>query len=235
MSDLPGLLYPRNDRRELRRPSISNGHSNESRTDTSLTDKALWTLVRNGDDDAYGELFERHYKRVLTHCFHRTASTAMAEDLASVTFLEVWRKRYDVELENESALPWILGIATNVCRNSARSQGRHRNFLARFRLSITDEDTEDDLARRLDAERRVAVVLKSLERLSLEDRELITMCVWEGLEYAEVAAILKVPVGTVRSRLARARGRLKTAELAQSNGHLQDDNKRNTWRRVTND
>ena len=96
------------------------------------TDGDLWRRAVDGEPDAFGVLFERHGRAVYNYLFRRTADWALAEDLTSVVFLEAWRRRKDVRLEAELALPWLFGIATNVLRNSRRSQWRHRAALERL-------------------------------------------------------------------------------------------------------
>ena len=96
------------------------------------TDAELWRRAVQGEPDAFGILFERHSRVVYNYLFRRTADWALAEDLTSVVFLEAWRKRENVRPEGELALPWLLGVATNVLRNRRRSQWRHRAALQRI-------------------------------------------------------------------------------------------------------
>jgi DNA-directed RNA polymerase specialized sigma24 family protein len=79
-----------------------------------------------------GVLFDRHARAVYNHCFRRTADWSMAEDLTSVVFLEAWRRRDNVRIQRDTALPWFLGIANNLLRNAHRSLRRHRAALARL-------------------------------------------------------------------------------------------------------
>ena len=182
------------------------------------TDAQLWA---SGDAESFGVLYERHARAVYNFCFRGTADWAHAEDLTSAVFFEAWRRRADVRLANESALPWLLGVATNVVRNQWRARRRHRAAMARLAAEpVWDE--ADDVDGRLDDERRMRAVLREVERLPRRDQDVLALCVWGGLAYEEAAAALGVPVGTVRSRLARARARL--AELAAGDGHVRDAN-----------
>jgi RNA polymerase sigma factor (sigma-70 family) len=158
--------------------------------------------------DGFGTLFERHARVIYNYCFRRTADWAAAEDLTSVVFLEAWRKRQSVRLYGETALPWLYGVATNVLRNSARSLRRHRAALERMPTGH-EPDFADDAAERLDDEARMRAVLESYSELPRRDQEVLALCVWSELSYEEAAVALGVPVGTVRSRLARARTRLR--------------------------
>ena len=184
------------------------------------TDAVLWQRAVAGDPDSFGELFERHSRSVYNYCFRRTGSWSQAEDLTSVVFLEAWRRRSDVRLEHERALPWLLGVATNVIRNSWRSQRRHRAAMARFPRE-RDLDFAPDVDERLDDERQVGEVLRALKKLSRADQDVLALCSWQGLSYEETAVALGVPVGTVRSRLSRARARL--SELTPPSGHEEDE------------
>ena len=101
-------------------------------------DAVLWERAVAGDSGSFGELFERHSRSVYNYCFRRTGDWSQAEDLIAVVFLEAWRRRSEIRLEREDALPWLLGVATNVIRNARRSQRRQRAALAR-RSPATDE------------------------------------------------------------------------------------------------
>jgi len=172
------------------------------------TDRALWEDPDRDDVVVFGLLFERHAKAIYNYCFRQTGSWASAEDLVSVVFLEAWRRRRDVGLHQDSALPWLYGVATNVCRNSLRSTRRHRAALRRISEQLAEPDPADDVAHRVDDERRMRDLRAAVRALPRREQEVLGLVVWSGLDYAAAAAALGVPVGTVRSRLARARARL---------------------------
>jgi RNA polymerase sigma factor (sigma-70 family) len=180
------------------------------------TDAELWQRAVEGEPDAFGVLFERHARTVYNYLFRRTADWALAEDLTSVVFLEAWRRRADVTLESGVALPWLLGVATNVLRNRRRSQWRHRAALQRIPRE-RQEDFAADANERLDDEKRMRTVLRSLASLPAREQDVVALCAWAELSYEEAALALGVPVGTVRSRLSRARARMR--ELTSETGH----------------
>lgn len=192
----------------LREPASRSGHLVGMNPHTP-TDAELWRRACDGDERAFGTLFDRHARTVYNYCFRRTASWSEAEDLTSVVFLETWRRRAHVAMPSESLLPWLYGVATNALQNHRRSLRRHREALSRLPAPEPQRDGAEEAAERLDAERRMRQVMASIGRLSRRDREVLVLCVWEGLGYAEAAEALGVPVGTVRSRLARARSRLR--------------------------
>ena len=190
------------------RPGVERGYdvAQDARTDAQLV-----AQLRSGRGDALGELFDRHADRIYTYCFRRTASWAVAQDATSTVFLEAWRSRERAAAYDGAALPWLYGIATNVCRNLTRSQRRHAAALGRLPRPPHGPDHADEVGERVDAERIMARIAAVMADLPERDREVIALVVWSGLSYEEAAVALGCPVGTVRSRLSRARGRLATA------------------------
>lgn len=181
-----------------------------------LSDVELWDLAAGGDRESFGALFERHARRVYNHCFRRTANWADAEELTSAVFVEAWRRRHEVRPMSASVLPWLLGVANNLLRNHRRSLHRFRAALGRLPRPGPEPDWSDDVAGRLADEQQMRAVLDVVEELPRRDQEVLTLCAWSGLTYEEAAAALDLPVGTVRSRLARARARLAALERNSS-------------------
>jgi RNA polymerase sigma factor (sigma-70 family) len=148
----------------------------------ALSDGELWSLaVDNHDGDAFGVIFERHANAVYAHCFRRTASRSMAEDLTSVVFTEAWRKRKTVRLSGESVLPWLLAVANNATRNAERSLRRHRRLLASLPSPEPVPDIAEDAARRADSERAMQTLRVALQDLAAAEREVLELCDWAGL------------------------------------------------------
>jgi RNA polymerase sigma-70 factor (ECF subfamily) len=182
-----------------------------------LSDRALWEQARAGDSSAFGVLFERHAGRIYNYCFRRTGDWALAEDLTSVTFLLAWRSRGRAPLQAESALPLLYGIATNALRNQRRSLKRGREAFARLPLQRTEEpDFGEDVPARLDDQAAMRELLRLFVRLPRREQDVVALCDWSGLSYEDAAVALDIPIGTVRSRLARGRRRLR--ELARGSG-----------------
>jgi RNA polymerase sigma-70 factor (ECF subfamily) len=123
-----------------------------------------------------------------------------------------------VVLDRESALPWLLGIASHTARNAARASRRYRAALAR--LNPDDQfsaDHADAVAAAVDSERLMAELRQAVGRLPRHEREVIELCAWSGLDVKGAAVALGVPAGTVKSRLHRARRRL-AADLGEEPG-----------------
>lgn len=173
------------------------------------SDADLWMRVSKHDPAAFRELFERHSSAVYNHCFRRTASWSSAQDLTSVVFLEAWRRRRDVRLSEDSILPWLLAVANNASRNRDRSLRRHRRLLAKLPSAMLVPDPADEVAGRIDDERAMSRVLSVWSHLTQPEQDVLALCVWAELSYADAAVALGVPIGTVRSRLARARDHLR--------------------------
>ncbi|MFJ5777122.1 RNA polymerase sigma factor [Streptomyces sp. NPDC093094] len=175
----------------------------------------LRTRIRAGDQSAFAELFDSFARAVYNHAFRLTADWSTAEDVMAATFMEAWRLRERVDPEGGSLRPWLLGIATNTARNQFRSNRRYRaaaGAAAAAELSVPDH--ADEVAERVDDRRRLAAALEALASLRRTEREVVALCLGEGLEYEAAAEALGIPVGTVASRLSRARKKLRglTAE-----------------------
>jgi RNA polymerase sigma-70 factor (ECF subfamily) len=184
---------------------------------SDFSDRVLWQQAREGHAPAFGVLFERHARRIYNYCFRRTGDWALAEDLTSTTFLLAWGDRGRAPLQAESALPLLYGIATNVLRNQRRSLRRQREAFARLPLERSEEpDFAEEDSARLDDQAAMQELLQLFGKLPRRQQDVIALCDWSGLSYEDAAVALDIPIGTVRSRLARGRRRLR--ELAISSG-----------------
>lgn len=154
---------------------------------------------------AFGELFDRH-ARTIHRFITRRADAVVADDVVSETFLRAFEQRTRFDVEREDALPWLFGIAVNVLR-------RHRHVDLRFVPEDPERaDDRDHVAatgRRIDAERQLRVVLAAVRRMPARTRDVVLLHAWGGLSDDQVAEALRIPVGTVKSRLSRARATLR--------------------------
>ncbi|MEO3792824.1 RNA polymerase sigma factor [Nonomuraea sp. B10E15] len=169
------------------------------------------TRIRDGDRAAFGELFDECSKAVYNHAFRLTADWSTAEDVTALTFLEAWRLRGRIDPGGGSLRPWLLGIATNVTRNMRRAARRHDDALARLPRGESVPDFADEVVGRIEDAERLAAVRAAYGRLRRQEQDVFALCVWAGLDYAQTAEALGIPVGTVKSRLSRARGKLAAA------------------------
>jgi RNA polymerase sigma-70 factor (ECF subfamily) len=189
--------------------------SAESRSianDRIVSDLDEWNRVATASDpDAFAILFDRHAKTIYNYAFRRCGDWSMAEETVAVTFLEAWRKRGGVELEQLSARPWLLGVATNVLRNFMRARRRYRAAVDRLAGWDTEVQWDDDeIAARLDAEQTAAVLRRAIGQLPKRQQDVVWLCLVEEHSYGEASEALGIAVGTVRSRLSRARSTLRS-------------------------
>lgn len=177
-----------------------------------LGDDVLWARARDGDAKAFGTLYARHARAVHAYCLWRTGDPQAAEDAAATVFLEAWRGRDRLAPETGSAAALLLGIANNVVRGHWRTSRRHREALARLRAAVPREGAGPESAAiaRIDAFRHVHEAAGAIQSLPRREREVLALIANRDLSYEEAATALGVPIGTVRSRLARARSRLRS-------------------------
>lgn len=168
---------------------------------------ALWRAVVGGDPAAFGLIFDLHKDRVFRHAVRWHGAGPESEDTVAVAFLELWRRRTDVRLVGGSVLPWLLVTTTNVVRNQARAERRHRRLLSalpRERAEVGADDAALSSVRLIDPTLRNA-----LARLSPEDAALLVMLSFEDMSVADVAAALGITTQAVKTRLHRARARVR--------------------------
>ena len=184
-----------------------------------MTETLLRARLRNGDPPAFAEIFDQHASAVYAYAARWLGNPSMADDVVSLTFLDAWRLRDRILADGGSLRPWLLGIATNVLRNLSRAARRHRAAMSRLPPPEPVPDFADDLVGQFADVSYIAAVRAALDRLRPADREVFLLCVWSGLDYASAAEALGVPIGTVRSRLSRARQRLRTLTAAEMEPH----------------
>ncbi|OYO06039.1 RNA polymerase sigma factor [Enemella evansiae] len=180
------------------------------------TDEVLWQGLRDRVEADFAILFRRHNKLVYNFCFRATASWALAEDLTQATFATLWRRASEGRMEplrRNSAAPVLLAMARHEVLNNARS-GKRRLRLVQ-RIGDEPQAPRDNVDGWLAQEAGMARVRQVLAQLPENQRAVIELVVWSGLELAECVEVLGVPVGTVKSRLARARQKLATTEVAR--------------------
>lgn len=128
-----------------------------------------------------------------------------------MVFLEALRRASAVRFVDGSALPWLLVVATNLARNQSRARRRYRALLARLPSPIPQADIADDVAADLESRERTARLRGAMGSLRPAEQDVLALCDLAELSYEEAATALGVPVGTVRSRLSRARAKLRGA------------------------
>jgi RNA polymerase sigma factor (sigma-70 family) len=155
---------------------------------------------------AFGELFDRHWDSVYRYCRSRAGDAG--EDLAAETFRLAFDRRGTYELARTDALPWLLGLATNLIRNHLRGCDRGRRALGRLGADTCDDHAEMVIGR-VEAALLGPALAQALDGIPDGDRDALLLMAWNDLSYQEVAEALGIPIGTVRSRVSRARLRLR--------------------------
>lgn len=189
----------------------------------SLTesDSDLLQRCRAGDQPAWRELVARHTRRVFNLAYRFVGRVDEAEDLTQEVFIKVYQSLDRYRQDEGSFTTWL----TTVARNQVIDNYRHRREEKRRRLEdpeILDvmASPEEGPLRELEREERVEFVRRGLRALPPDLREPLILCDLQGLPYQEVAGILQVPLGTVKSRINR--GRLELARrLMAARRHLE--------------
>lgn len=164
---------------------------------------------------AFAAVFDRHYD-VVHRYLGRRVGLDIADDLASETFTTAFRVRARYDLAYADARPWLLGIATNLVRHHRRAEVRRLRAYAHLEVARAGGIEEDAVAARADAAVERPRIAHALARIPDADRDALLLLAWADLTYAEIASALDIPIGTVRSRIHRARHRLR--ELLDPSG-----------------
>ncbi len=175
----------------------------------------LVRLCKKGDREAFGALVEEYQARIVNIAFGMLSDRDDAMDAAQETFIRIYRAIGGFN-EKSSLSTWIYSICKNVCSDALRKRQRTIRG-ASIEASAADEDSkviepadaDADPEQRYIKNERQRLVKKALSELKPEYREMITLYDLNGLSYEEIAEVLDIPIGTVKSRLSRARDGLK--------------------------
>ena len=160
------------------------------------------------DPECFAVVFDRHAPCIHRYLARRVGHQA-ADDLVAETFLAAFgrRRRYDPAFRD--ARPWLYGIATNLIGQHRREESRRYQIRLAARPEPDLPGHADRVAADVTAQSARALLAAALANLAEGDRDVLLLIAWEQLTYDEVARALGVPVGTVRSRLNRARTRIR--------------------------
>jgi RNA polymerase sigma factor (sigma-70 family) len=182
---------------DVAEPRAALSEADSGVVERSLTDPSAFTIV-----------FDRHFVAVHRY-LHRRAGRDIADELAAETFRVAFEARERWSRATPTMRPWLLGIATNLCRRHRRVEAMRLRRLAR--AGVDEWAVLDDAAvvERADATQHRASLAAALAALSPADRDVVTLVALGELGYEEVAEALGIPVGTVASRMNRARRLLR--------------------------
>jgi RNA polymerase sigma-70 factor, ECF subfamily len=179
-------------------------------TDAEIIE-ASWTQPRR-----FEAIFDRHYQPVRAY-LQRRAGIQAGEDLAAETFVQAFKARTRYDTSRAEALPWLLGIGTNILRRHWRAERARLQAWTREASSRRDEEPgPEERAGELDPG-----LVEAVGRLRPGDRDALLLLVWAELSYQEVGEALGIPTGTVRSRIHRGRRMLR--ELLGGEAAIQDE------------
>ncbi len=174
----------------------------EAKAVTATDAELIRRSLRSAED--FAALFDRHGDEIHRYVARRIGPEH-AEDVVADTFLVAFRKRAAYDTGRDDARPWLYGIATHAIRDHLRGERRRAGLLARVLPSRAQEPFDERSLARVAAAGLGPRLAAALRRLSPAERDLLLLIAWADLSYEEAAAALGLPVGTVRSRLHRAR------------------------------
>ena len=167
-----------------------------------------WSLR---DPNAFAELFRRHSGAIGRYVTRRVGP-GIAEDIVAETFLVAFRRRVAYDGSRKDARPWLYGIATNVVRRYHRDEVRALRALARTGGDpVLAESFSDQVAGQVAASEISQALAPALARLDAGQRDVLLLVAWAELTLDQVAEVLGIPQGTARSRLNRARTKIRAA------------------------
>jgi len=188
----------------MREPWGSDRSSRDMHASQTSTDAAVIRASRL-DPAVFGVVFDRHWVRIHRYCVVRAGPPG--EDVAAETFRVAFDRRSDYDGRDDAA-PWLYGIATNLLRNWFRSASRGERALRRSAGHPVGDELEDALER-AEAQRMGPELAAVLGRLTADEREALLLHACGELTYDQIARATGVPIGTVRSRIHRARTRVR--------------------------
>ncbi len=176
-------------------------------------DAAASADVGSGDPaTVFAVLFDTHAPGLHRYLSRRVGP--VADDLVAETFLAGLAGRDGYDPAKADPRAWLYGIATNLLRRHFRQELRGLAATAKAAAALTrsESDPADAVAGQVDAQARIARLASGIAALTQDDRDVLLLTAWAGLDSTEVAQALGIPVGTVRSRLHRVRRQLRAHE-----------------------
>jgi RNA polymerase sigma-70 factor (ECF subfamily) len=194
-------------------------------------DKDLVELMVAGSRGALETLFRRHHRSVYRFCVQMTGSKDLAEDLTQEVFVALAERRAWYEPEKGLFSTYLYGIA----RRLVLRRGRRRRSVAEVRVDLLEMDdrvaaASSDPTEELARAETIRVLRRAIVRLPVHYREIVVLCELSGLSYEQAAEVVGCPVGTVRSRLSRARKLLvDRCRLSLRAGERASDDEGSSW------
>jgi len=162
------------------------------------------------DAEEFGVIYDR-YAAMLYRYAYRRLGQEHAEDVVAETFLAAFRHRGRYDVARQDARPWLFGIVTKEIARYRRAEEARYRALARAGAGEVVDGLADEVSLAVSAQAIRGRLADALRGLAPGDRDVLLLIAWSGLSYEEVAETMRIKVGTVRSRLHRARRRLREA------------------------
>ena len=172
-----------------------------------LSDEQLVQETLNGNPTAYTQLVQRYQRRIIALAFRALRDNGLAEDLAQEVFLRAYRSLRHFQTHRRFG-PWLITIASNRIRDYLRTRTRRNEVTWEFeRVSM---DSNDLALNKAVSRQNLERIAKGIENMPKETAEVLRLRFIQGMDYEEIATSLEVPVGTIKSRISRARTTLRT-------------------------
>jgi RNA polymerase sigma factor (sigma-70 family) len=163
-----------------------------------------------GEPECFAAVFDRYHFEIHGYIARRLGPS-LADDLASETFLIAFARRDRYDVAHADARPWLYGIASNLIARHHRAEQRRYRAMARAGTDEVGEGHADQVVVRLDATAHQGQLAAALSKISAGDRDVLLLVAWAELTSEQAGQALGIPAGTARSRLHRARQRIRAA------------------------
>jgi len=160
--------------------------------------------------EQFADIFDRYYAEIYGYV-ERRLGPSLADDVAAETFLIAFDRRDRYDTAHSTARPWLYGIASNLISRHHRAETRRYRALTRIGPPGTVDGPADRIVGRVVAQSNRGRLAAALAAISQGDRDVLLLVAWAGLTGEEAARALDIPSGTARSRLYRARKKIRTA------------------------
>ena len=189
--------------------SASSGRETSARP-LSGDDRELVRRATEGDRRAFELLYRRHARAVYAYAAGILRDPEEAEEVTQDTFVTAWEKLREFHLIAQSALPWLLVTCRYKSLNRYRALDRQRSHRSSLAVDDSTPDEQKTPDASLEAAELLATVAAAVAGLSEIDQSIYRLCLLDDMTYAEAAAALGASSGSVRNRLSRLRGRLRS-------------------------
>jgi RNA polymerase sigma factor (sigma-70 family) len=193
---------------------------------TPVAGEADATVIRESwtNPDRFAALYDRYAVQLYRYAYQRVGPQ-VAEDVVADTFLAAFGQRASYDLARPDARPWLFGILTRKLARHHRRERADYRALSRAAPDAVVDGPAERVAARVAAAAAGTQLASALARLSTADRDVLLLFAWGQLRYDEIATALQIPLGTVRSRLNRARRKVREAlgDVDPARDHLADD------------